>query len=1299
MKKTIFTAFFASAILAFGAENLILNGNFKMGTTGYAQKRWLRFDTNPKQEYIPIETVKLQDEGYALKITSPYEERSEINARQFALKASTKYTIRAKMRSTAPVPVSFTIYSIANSWSIYSSPRYKIGPDWKEYEWHFTTKPKSLKGFFYHLSISIVKLKGELFIRDVELFENGTEAENGLQFAADVKEPILETTQKTLEWSVPVYAWNGTKKPFKGNVTVKAQEQFIPEKSHQVQVPVELAPGESKVFTVNFTTDYGCYEITEKCSEESRFVPAYQAVIGKYTAGKLDYDKDFCIGINGGLGIVKTAGRPELSTIAYNAGPEKNFEYLSKMGCRLVRDLETPIDPTAWSLMELKPGEWDYRHLDHSLDLYQKYNIEILACVGRAYCLERDRVKQRSGFSYPGFPQWVRDASIPVKIAKYNWQRVAGTVYVPPLDMWRAYADHLTAHAKGRIKYYEVFNEPNGYLPAEVYFPYLKTFYEEAKKNDPSCKIMFCVTSDFGATGDQFTTDMMKQGAGKYMDIASFHPYSGRELNSVIPADQYISNFRKIFGSESGKNVPIWNSELFYLYDNDRNVPNSELEVNPARITARMMVDLGEGVQQATQLYQYQFIQRRLVPEGWYDWVSNCEFLPSSTYVAFNAMARFLEAAKPVEKIFFDGGSVAYIFRKDGKLLAGLWNYQHKSNAKADLSMFDLYDVYGNQISAKKDMPVTDTPYYLKQGNLSDKTFMDAVKNLKFKMGIPIEPQPHARIADFNGRKILYVTLINVTDKERTAAIGFSGDGLTSSKTVSIKIPAKSKYVAEIPLRESKTASGEPTLSVYTEGSISRAKLKLHKNTMILAGTPVTLEKDDFKCTWNITGEGNNVILRFKVVDTTDSGESAGRDMWQQDCIEIFFDNDPLKLIGLNAEIYTPETFRMFVMPRLAEDKQFVSWIDPKSRFKASDLKYSSKVTPDGYEVEITILNENIADIIGLDVKVSDALPGKKAHRSAGWFTGKGSNMYRTVFNLIRFSEKEAAKSASVKTDLIWTEKTSPWKKTENGEFTINYQNKEWPRLTSKQQVKAGKFYKVTFDCKRDGDSTPATFLQANDGGKNFGMSVCTFNTWTTQCAYFPAAKDGIMSVICGLNPRVAAKMTVKNGKFEEVSAEKMKDNLILNGDFEDETVKGSAFWKSTNWKVSEFPGKIVSRAVFFSGEKSLEIPFGSGIQSIYVPMKKGEKYQLSFWAKGTKDAVIRVSLSLWNIRGHKGKHFARSQSFKLGNNWKEYKFEVSIPENEELYPDLKVGTGTISFSVKGSDGQYYLDDISYCLK
>ena len=41
-----------------GAQNLVMNGDFKMGTMGYAQQRALRFDTNPKQHYIPIETLE-----------------------------------------------------------------------------------------------------------------------------------------------------------------------------------------------------------------------------------------------------------------------------------------------------------------------------------------------------------------------------------------------------------------------------------------------------------------------------------------------------------------------------------------------------------------------------------------------------------------------------------------------------------------------------------------------------------------------------------------------------------------------------------------------------------------------------------------------------------------------------------------------------------------------------------------------------------------------------------------------------------------------------------------------------------------------------------------------------------------------------------------------------------------------------------------------------------------------------------------------------------------------------------------
>ena len=450
--------FFAVLLLPFfaGAQNLVMNGRIKMGTMGFAQQRFLRFDTNPKQHFIPLETVKLPDGGHALKMTSPYSESSTITTRQFPLKNKTKYTIRVKMRSTDPGSVRVSVCSIVNKWRMFNA-YYTVGQEWKEYEYHFTTGPKDGNGFFYHINITAKSLNGDFFVRDLELFETSSNTENGLQFAADVKEPVLETTQKTLEWNVPVYAWNGTGKSFKGNVTVTAQEQFFPEKTHKVQVPVELAPGECKVFPVKFTTDYGCYEITEKCSEASRCVPAYQGVMGKYTAKKLDFDKDFSIGIVGGLYINKPA--KVLHTTCWSE-PEKLLEFLAKMGCRMFRELGNGIESTSWALMEPEEGKWDFSYLDYRLRLFEKYKIEPVPCVGAAYCYGHP------SWQPVGFPKWIREASIPAKRVKYNWPQAKHTA-VPPLDKWRAYASKLTAHAKGRIRYYEIFNEPNGYLPPE----------------------------------------------------------------------------------------------------------------------------------------------------------------------------------------------------------------------------------------------------------------------------------------------------------------------------------------------------------------------------------------------------------------------------------------------------------------------------------------------------------------------------------------------------------------------------------------------------------------------------------------------------------------------------------------------------------------------------------------------------------------------------------------------------------------------------------------------------------------
>ena len=157
MKKALFELALLCAVVSAGAQNLVMNGNFKMGTMGFAQQRALRFDTNPGQKYIPIETVKLPDGGFALKITSPYTESSTISTRQFPLKNKTKYTLRFKMRSTSPATAKCLIYSIKANSSLFNwrgfSSQHKVGTEWKEFVYRFTTGPKDWNGYFYHIDI------------------------------------------------------------------------------------------------------------------------------------------------------------------------------------------------------------------------------------------------------------------------------------------------------------------------------------------------------------------------------------------------------------------------------------------------------------------------------------------------------------------------------------------------------------------------------------------------------------------------------------------------------------------------------------------------------------------------------------------------------------------------------------------------------------------------------------------------------------------------------------------------------------------------------------------------------------------------------------------------------------------------------------------------------------------------------------------------------------------------------------------------------------------------------------------
>ena len=144
------------------------------------------------------------------------------------------------------------------------------------------------------------------------------------------------------------------------------------------------------------------------------------------------------------------------------------------------------------------------------------------------------------------------------------------------------------------------------------YNTYLASAVKAIRKADPAAKIAaFCLTSDFGADGTGWLDECIRLRGFKNIDIAGFHPYSSRELGSPVPADLTIETFRKQVRAVA--DIPLWNTELYYLYDVERGKP--EMKQKAHHCAWRFLIDLGEGVGQSPFISSRQIFRNVLVPE------------------------------------------------------------------------------------------------------------------------------------------------------------------------------------------------------------------------------------------------------------------------------------------------------------------------------------------------------------------------------------------------------------------------------------------------------------------------------------------------------------------------------------------------------------------------------------------------------------------------------------------------------------------------------------------------------------
>ncbi|OGX45537.1 MAG: hypothetical protein A3G38_02410 [Omnitrophica WOR_2 bacterium RIFCSPLOWO2_12_FULL_51_8] len=186
-----------------------------------------------------------------------------------------------------------------------------------------------------------------------------------------------------------------------------------------------------------------------------------------------------------------------------------------------------------WDEIEPREGEFDFRKYDRIVELVRGAGIEILGIL---------------------------DYSA-------SWASPSGIWNQPPAEnkFFVNFAAQAISRYKGRIKYWEIWNEPDsptywaGQDGLKSYCGLLKEVYPAAKKANPECKIL----NGGLANGISSVNRIYDNGAKDYFDILNIHIFaSPLHSGAVGRARAYPRLAQKIMARNGDAAKKIWITEI-----------------------------------------------------------------------------------------------------------------------------------------------------------------------------------------------------------------------------------------------------------------------------------------------------------------------------------------------------------------------------------------------------------------------------------------------------------------------------------------------------------------------------------------------------------------------------------------------------------------------------------------------------------------------------------------------------------------------------------------------------------------
>lgn len=196
----------------------------------------------------------------------------------------------------------------------------------------------------------------------------------------------------------------------------------------------------------------------------------------------------------------------------------------------------------SWERLEPAQNAWDFKRLDTLVALAERHGVEPMLTLGIT-------------------PRWA--ASRPNELFVYGYGGNS-----PPRDLrdWEDYVRTVATRYKGRIKYFELWNEPTfdeidkgkGFYAgsAKTMVELGRIAHRVIKAVDPDNKLISPGFTDEGARLDLY----LSLGGKDITDVVAHHFYP--EKPELMPG--YIGHVRKVMAKHGLSHLPLWNTETGY---------------------------------------------------------------------------------------------------------------------------------------------------------------------------------------------------------------------------------------------------------------------------------------------------------------------------------------------------------------------------------------------------------------------------------------------------------------------------------------------------------------------------------------------------------------------------------------------------------------------------------------------------------------------------------------------------------------------------------------------------------------